>query len=362
MSLLALVLAAQAAGGGVGTQLPPAPVRMWNVAWQRKLVPPAPLEWRPRELGGPAVDPTSGLVVVGTRDGWLHARDPDGARIWDFEAGGRFEAAPRIDADVAYAGSSDGRLYAVELTTGRLRWKYDAQEEVGTTPVVAAGLVLVMTLQDTLVAVDVKTGAWKWHHRRESREGFTIRGAANVIVSGGLAIGAYSDGTVAALDVVTGTVKWERKVAPAGDFVDVDGLRAEGGRLYAAAYSGAIYGLDVQTGHQLWEAKIPAASRLALGGGTLVAVTATQVIGIGPQDGTTRWTLPLEGVPAGDPVILGGRAAVPNTKGLLWIDASSGRLLRVFNPGTGVSAPPGWRGGRIYVLSNAGDLFALDLS
>jgi hypothetical protein len=36
-------------------------------------------------------------------------------------------------------------------------------------------------------------------------------------------------------------------------------------------------------------------------------------------------------------------------------------VLRVFDPGTGVSGPAGVHGGRVYVLSNGGDLYALDL-
>ena len=103
-------------------------------------------------------------------------------------------------------------------------------------------------------------------------------------------------------------------------------------------------------------------SLLALGGGLLVAVTNTQVLGISPQDGAVRWTVPLEGAPAGEPVVANGRAAVPNGEGLLWIDTRQGRVLRVFNPGTGVSAAPGWSGSRLYVLSNGGNLLALDLS
>src|SRR5512146_1783902 len=215
--ILALVLAAHS--GGI-SQLPPAPVKLWQVAWHRQLVAPTPLEWKPRELGGPAVDPVSGYVVVGTRDGLLRAFDADGALVWTMQAGGRFDAPARIDRDTVYAGCNDGRLYAIEIGTGKVRWKYEAQEEVGTTPIVAGDLILVMTLQDTLVAVDARTGAWRWHHRREAREGFTIRGAAGVIVSDGLAVGAYSDGTVAVLDAATGTARWERRVAPTGDIMD----------------------------------------------------------------------------------------------------------------------------------------------
>lgn len=357
-ALLALLLAAQA---GDASRLPPAPIKLWQVAWQRQLVEGPFLEWKARELGGPTVDPVTGHVVVGTRDGRLHAYASDGAFVWSFQGAGRFDAAPRVDGDVLYAGCNDGKLYALELATGKVRWTYDAQEEVATTPVRAGELVLAMTLQDTLFAVDAKTGAWKWHHRREGREGFTVHGAAAPLVSGELAVGAYSDGTVAALDVASGTVRWERKVAPAGDFVDVDAIRIQSGRLFAAAYSGAIYGLDLQTGRQLWEVKTPTPVRLTTGPGILVGVTTTQVLGISPQDGTIRWTVPLGGAPWGDPVLVGGLLAVPNTRALLWIDPVAGRLVRTFDPGTGISAGVARAGKRVYLLSNGGGLLALDL-
>jgi outer membrane protein assembly factor BamB len=355
--LLALALATQP----LIPALHPVPARFWTVAWERQLVPASLLEYRPQELGGPSFDPVTGVVVVGTRDGWLHAYDQDGHRLWEYQAGGRFDAPPRIDGGTVYAGSADGRLYALGLGDGKLKWSYDAHEEVGTTPVVAGDRVLVMTLQDTLLAVDAKSGAWLWHHRREPKEGFTIRGAASVQVGDGRALGAYSDGTVVALDLATGAVRWERKIAPAGNFMDVDSLCLDGGRLYAAAYSGAVYGIDVATGRELWELRAPGASRVALGGGTLVVETTTQLIGVSPGSGATRWTRKLEGTPWGEISVAGGRAAVPEGAGLSVIDVATGQLLRVFDPGTGVSATAAWRDGRAYVLSNSGALFALDM-
>jgi outer membrane protein assembly factor BamB len=360
MKLLALALAL-AAQPGNATQLRPAPARMWDVAWQRKLVPPTMLEYHPREVGGPAIDPTTGTVVVGTRDGFVRAYTESGEPLWEFKTGGRFDGTPRVDGATVYVGSSDGRLYALDVASGALRWKYEAGEEVGTTPAVAGGLALVMTLQDTLVAVDAKTGAWKWHHRRETQQGFTIRGAASVTVAGDVVLGAYSDGTVAALDLATGTMRWERRVSAKADFMDVDSTpRVERGRVYLAAYAGTVQAVELASGNAIWETKTAAPLRLALGRGVLVAVTTTQIVGLSPQDGKVRWTLPLDGAPGGEPTVLGNRALVPNGKALLWVDADRGRLLRAFDPGTGVSAAVATRGGRVYVLSNGGDLFALD--
>ncbi len=255
---LALLLGWAENPAGLATRLPPAPLAVYTLAWRLPLVPDDGTP--PLEEGGVSVDHDSGLVLCGTRDGWLHAIRRDGTLAWEFKAGGAFPAAPTIDGDTVYAGSSDGRVYAVALADGKLRWSYDAREEMGTHPAVVGGTVYVMSLQDTLLALDARTGEWKWLHRREARgiqRGFTIRGAASAQVRGNTVYGAYSDGTVAALDAANGQVRWERQVAPSGDYTDVDGLWLDGNRLYAAAYSGALLALDADTGAPVWTFRAP---------------------------------------------------------------------------------------------------------
>src|SRR5512138_1232495 len=95
-----------AVGPGVRTTLPPAPVELYRVAWQRPLVPPAALDPKPQEHGGVAVDPQRRLAFVGTRDGWLHALRPDGTVLWEVQTGGAV-GPPLVEGDTLYAGSSD---------------------------------------------------------------------------------------------------------------------------------------------------------------------------------------------------------------------------------------------------------------
>jgi outer membrane protein assembly factor BamB len=357
---LALLLAAVP---GLDSRLPAAPLAVFSVAWTRPLVRTALFDWRPIEPGGPAVDAATGLVVVGTRDGWLQAFRPDGSRAWELEAKGTFAAPARIDGGMVYAGTTGGILYAVELTSGKVRWSYDAKEELGTRPCVAGGLVLVASLEDTLVALDASTGAWRWHHRREHREGFTIRGAADVIVRGRTAFAAYSDGFVAALDVSNGAPRWERKVAPDGKYMDVDALLLEGDRLFAAAYSGAVLALDPDSGKTLWQAAVPDASRLAWADGALVVVTTTGVESRSADAGALLWRTPTAGgSPAGTPVPCGRWLAVPaGPGGLQFLDPGSGRVARILDGGQGIDGALAVTRGRAYVLGNAGTLFALDV-
>lgn len=352
-----------AATPGLDTRLPAAPRELFGVAWQRALVPPALGTHRPIEPGGPAVDAATGLVVVGTRDGWLHAFRPDGVRAWEFEGKGSFGAAPAIDGGVVYAGSSGGFLYALDVATGKLRWSYDAKEELGTRPAVAGGLVLVASFEDTLLAVDARTGAWRWHHRRERREGFAIRGAAEVVARGGSAFAAYSDGFVAALDLANGTPRWERKVSPAGKYVDVDALALAGGRLFAAAYAGAVMALDPASGKSLWQVEVPDATRLAFVDGAVVVVTTSAIKALSPDGGSLLWETPIgEGSPVAPPVAAGRWLVVPTGMGgLQFLDPPTGKVVRVFDGGQGINGAFAVLKGRGYVLGNAGTLYALDL-
>ena len=191
--LVALALAAAPAEAG---RLPPAPREIYTIAWAKRLVPTEFGDFQTQELGGVAVDPTGQWVVVGTRDGWLHALHADGRLAWDFQGHGPFAGQPLIDGGVVYAGCHDGNLYALDLATGTVRWTYDAREQLATRPALVNGLVVVASLQDTVFAVDAATGAWRWHHRRDLNDGFTILGAASVQVDGGHVYAAYSDGTV----------------------------------------------------------------------------------------------------------------------------------------------------------------------
>lgn len=351
-------------GPGVRASVPAAPRQLYSVAWRRPFVTPPALDWRPMEPGGVAVDAATGLAVFGTRDGWVHAVRPDGKLAWEYRAGGAFPGPPVVDGDTVYVGSSEGTLHAIAVGTGKARWRYESKEELGTRPVVAGGVVYVASLQDTLFAVDARTGTWKWHHRREAREEMTIRGAAAPVLGAGAVFAAYSDGFVAALDPQNGRPLWERLVAPPGEQLDVDGLAVEGNRVFAAAYSGAVVALEADTGKTIWTFRAPGAVRVAVAGGVVVAATLTTVHGLSPADGAPLWSAPLGGAPWSDPIAAGKWILVPagHDGGLLWLEGASGRTLRVFEPGTGVSGAPAVLGRRVYVLSNGGQLFALDLS
>ncbi len=92
-----------------------------------------------------------------------------------------------------------------------------------------------------------------------------------------------------------------------------------------------------------------------------MVVTTSAVLGFDAASGKPLWETPLEGMPLANPVIAKGIVLVPNGKGLLVLDRKSGRKLRFFTRGSGATGSPAVLGKRVYLLSNAGELIAVDL-
>jgi outer membrane protein assembly factor BamB len=370
-TLAAAVLAAAASASTVSSAdpvtrpaAPPATAAsdpLFGVVWRKSLVEAGLLEYRPFEPAGPVVDPVTRMVVVGTRDGHVHAFNPDGTLLWYYVGQAPYLAPPAVADDLVYVGGTDGKILALARATGEVRWKREYREVMGSQPLVDGGIVYVATLEGTVIALDAATGEWRWHFRREPIGKFTILGTGRPAVRDGVLYHGLSDGSVVALDARTGAVKWERRIGR-GDYPDVDASVQLGrDRVFVASYGGQVAALDAATGATVWEAKVPYAYKLGMTGDLLHAVTTTAVVGLSARDGKELWSTPLEGMPFGEPVVAKGLLLVPATRGLLVLDARSGRKLRFFTRGTGATGSPAVSGDRVYVLSNAGELVAVDL-
>src|SRR5438477_8779942 len=51
--------------------------------------------------------------------------------LWTYEAGDAIESSAAISGGAVYVGVQTADLLAIDLATGKLRWKYKAQEGIG---------------------------------------------------------------------------------------------------------------------------------------------------------------------------------------------------------------------------------------
>ena len=72
-----------------------------------------------------------GTLYLGNLDGYLYALDVEtGTLRWRFKTDGPVTSTPLIESGTAYFGSNDGNVYAVDVRAPRLVWKWATQEWV----------------------------------------------------------------------------------------------------------------------------------------------------------------------------------------------------------------------------------------
>jgi outer membrane protein assembly factor BamB len=112
----------------------------------------------------------SGVVYVTTQAGVeveydaLTGGDPNGVYGNSYTAGGAIQTSPVVSNGVAYFGSADSYLYAVNVTNQALLWKAQLNPSFGidSTPAVAAGMAYVGGIDGKLTAVNTSNGTVAW--------------------------------------------------------------------------------------------------------------------------------------------------------------------------------------------------------
>ncbi len=95
------------------------------------------MEWTAGIDGGsfwPQAAIDNNVVYVGALDSAMHAYSLNGGQLWQAKTRNWVMGTPLVKDGVAYFGSNDGRVYAVDSGTGNIRWEAQTQLAVQTTP------------------------------------------------------------------------------------------------------------------------------------------------------------------------------------------------------------------------------------
>jgi outer membrane protein assembly factor BamB len=165
------------------------------------------------------------------------------------------------------AQTVDGHVYALDSQTGAILWRYDTVLPVltlwGTSaPVIDSGLVLVGFANGKLVALELTTGRLAWERwiglpkgRSEFERLTDVDGQFWIENSVVYAAGYQS--RVAALSLPQGQPLWAR------DMSSYVALTADANALYVADAEGSVSALSVDNGAVRWQQKALAARQLS---------------------------------------------------------------------------------------------------
>ena len=349
----------------------PHPAGIAQIRWRTQLHQHGLFEPTPEECATGALVGQGHELVIGSRASAIVSVGTErGQILWATTASGGIDGEARFDArhNQVYVGADDGNFYALDPSSGSVRWTYRAKGAIEQAADVGGDTVYFGTAADRVIALDATNGKWRWQYERETPEGFTIHGYSGPRTQGENVIAGFSDGYLVSLSGASGEVVWARSLAAVSDqFVDVDSTpTVVGNTIYASSYSGGLYALDARDGSVHWRVGIEGVSSVFVAGPRLYFAAPRQGLHAADTEGHILWRQGL--TQAGDltsPVVLGSYLVFSGSRaGLFIVDRETGKLLEIFNPGSGICAAPTIdpTGSRLYVLSNGGALYALDLT
>ncbi|MDZ7262017.1 MAG: PQQ-binding-like beta-propeller repeat protein [candidate division KSB1 bacterium] len=169
---------------------------------------------------------------------------------WIFPTQGPIYASPVVQGHTVYFASTDNYIYAIEDTTGRLKWKRALGNWIESTPAVTVedsafggkSRVFVASMDHKVYALDALTGQLDWTYETSS----WIE-SSPLVVGQTLFIGG-TDHVLYCLDAVTGAEKWKFRVH--GDIFSSPAYYQ--GRIYFGADDDTLYAVDYE-GHLCWK-------------------------------------------------------------------------------------------------------------
>ena len=117
-------------------------------------------------VAGPALyrDPDNPIVLVGSEDGNLYAYDAEvgGNALWTFSTGSKIWSTPVIKNGIAYFGSHDKNVYAVNVFDGTEEWRFTTGGAVAGKPLLFNGLVVIGSFDKKLYGLEADSGVKSW--------------------------------------------------------------------------------------------------------------------------------------------------------------------------------------------------------
>ena len=311
---------------------------------------------------------TSGAVL------WTADITPvtDGAS--DASGGGISVAAGRV-----FVATGFGELTALDAATGGVVWTQDLNAPGGPAPTVSGDIVYVVSRDGRAWALDVTSGLIRWQ-LSGTPSGANVIGGAGAAVTSEIAIFPFPSGEVVAAFPQGGLRRWAQVIAgdrpgsaAAAAATDIAGDPVISGEtVYVGNVSGRLVAMNVASGERLWTATEGVVSPVVPAGGSVFLVNdVNELVRLDDADGSVIWRIALPRFVEDrarrqrtifaqfGPVLAGGRLLVASAEGIVrQFDPVSGASLGDIALPGGAASDPVVAGGTLYIVTKDGQLVA----
>ena len=198
------------------------------------------------------------LVAVGTDKGELIVLDADkGTLRWRARVSSEVLAAPKVAGGLVLARTADSRIFAFDATDGKRKWVYQRaaasliiRSPAGMT--IHEGHVFAGFSGGKLVALLLDTGALRWEVSVSQPKGATELERVSDLSGDPAVIGrevcaASYQGRAACYELQNGNQIWAREMST------LNGMSVDARYAYVADEKGAVHSLDRTNGRSVWK-------------------------------------------------------------------------------------------------------------
>jgi len=343
------------------------------------------------------------------RTGYTESPAPDSNQTyWIFQTGGPITSSPVVSAGMVFVASTDGYLYAVNVTTGAKMWDFLIGTDANS-PTVAHGKVFITSKSGNVYAINMYTGLEVWSKSLGEEAGFgaPLIVGSRVFVNGNQTVFAFNEAV--GVNLYSEPIPHANGIAPlaynesdynkgliyavvlGGMQIGVNGFEAPDGmgRFWVTLVptnietvrSGATIGdgkmfvavVDINGtstifklndfGMRTWEHQLDGATEAspAVAYNTVYIPTNNGAYALDTENGTVKWSLPLDGeYSVSSPAVADGKVYFGLDNGYVYaLDAFTGDLVWSYKTEGAVQSSPAISDGLLFVGSNDGNLYAI---
>jgi outer membrane protein assembly factor BamB len=337
-----------------------------------------------------------------TLSGIAKDRIPDKlSLLWSFQTGSEVISSPVLGFGRVYIGSTDGKVYSVDLSDGHKIWEFDTEDDIEASPLLLDDAVYIGNLSGNFFCLDAHTGQVQWKYKI----GNSIYGSANWVKRQKseetlIFVGAY-DNKMYCFGATTGKLKWTYETdyyingAPATDGEHVvfggcdekihivsvlDGIKIGevwagsyiagstalvDNKAYLGHYDNKLLCIDITDKRIVWEYEdkdnggsffsSPAAGK----GHVIIGSRDGYLHCVNQKTGEKIWDFKTRDEIDSSPVIAGDRVIAGSIDGRLYvIDLKTGKLIWSYEIGAAIIGCPAVAGGFIVIGAEDGRVYA----
>ncbi|MDO9324442.1 MAG: PQQ-binding-like beta-propeller repeat protein [Methanoregula sp.] len=347
----------------------------------RGIIPLGRLKWKYKLDSSAPASPTvweDTVYLMTPHNGSFAINASTGVLKWNNRDIGYSSGSPAIAEGKVFEQA--GYFYSLNAETGAVGWRYQGGNSFGLFPAIANGTVYIGNGDKNVYAFDPETGRVRWNYTTIGSVN-TLAVADNTVYLTSVQIvnltfakgidqskdKIETDNRIYALDADTGMLKW--KFTPHG-MVSYCGPAVADGILYVGTdyNDNNLYALDTRTGEVRWNRTINVSisSPAVAEGMVFVGSDDSNLNALDAKTGAQKWKFTVQeskmpGGIASSPAYADGVVYFGDLNGNLYaLDAKTGALRWKFTAGGYIWSSPAISNGIIYFSSGDGYLYAVE--